>query len=181
MRMMPAFPSDFVPILITQHMPAEFTTTFAKHLDAVCNMDVREAVPGDRPQPGTVLVAPGSRHMKLVRQGMNLVVHLDGGEKVSGHRPSADVMFDSVARSCGSRAVGVIMTGMGSDGAIGITNMRQGGAWTIAQDEQTSLVYGMPKEAVKADGVDHILPLQKIPHAIAKLLLRGAKKAAVTA
>ena len=103
-------------------------------------------------------------------------MHLDSGEKVSGHRPSVDVLFNSVARSCGPRAAGVIMTGMGSDGAVGITAMRQAGAWTIAQDQETSLVFGMPKEAVKAGGIDHVLPLQKIPFAVAKLLQRGVKK-----
>jgi len=178
MEMLPAFPSDFVPILITQHMPAQFTTSFAKHLDDACSMNVREAVHLDRPQPGTILVAPGGQHMKLVRQGANLFVHLDAGPKVSGHRPSVDVLFDSVARSCGPRAVGVIMTGMGGDGAAGITRMSQAGAWTIAQDQKTSLVYGMPKEAVKAGAIDHVLPLQKIPIAVAKLLQRGAKAAA---
>ena len=180
MKMLPAFPSDFVPMLITQHMPAEFTASFAKHLDDASSMTVREAAHLDRPEPGTVLVAPGGKHMKLVRRGANLVVHLDSGAKVSGHKPSVDVLFDSVAQSCGPRAVGVIMTGMGSDGAKGITQMRQAGAWTIAQDETTSLVYGMPKEAVKANGVDHSVALQKIPRAIAKLLQRGEKKVAAT-
>ncbi len=179
-EMLPSFPSDFVPILITQHMPAQFTASFAKHLDDVCSMDVREAVQGDRPAPGTILVAPGGHHMKLVRQGASLVVRLDSGGKVSGHRPSADVMFDSIARSCGPRAVGVIMTGMGGDGAIGLGRMRNAGAWTIAQDEATSLVYGMPKEAVKAEAVDHIVPLPKIPLAVSRLLQRGVRRAPAT-
>ncbi|MFH1747999.1 MAG: chemotaxis response regulator protein-glutamate methylesterase [Planctomycetota bacterium] len=181
MAMMPAFPSDFVPILITQHMPAEFTAAFAKHLDNVCNMNVREARHGELLSQGTVLVAPGNQHMKLVRQGGQLRIQLDGGEKVSGHRPSADVMFDSVSRACGRRAIGVIMTGMGHDGADAITRMRQAGAWTIAQDQETSLVYGMPHEAVKKDGADHVLPLSKIPIAISRLLQRGPKPSPVTA
>ena len=177
MQMLPMFPSDFVPILVTQHMPAQFTPSFAKHLDDACAMDVREAVHLDRPRPGTIFIAPGSKHMKLVRQGADLYIHLDEGPRVSGHRPSVDVLFDSVARSCSPRAVGVIMTGMGADGAVGMVRMRQAGAWTIAQDESTSLVYGMPKEAVKAGGVDHVVPLQKIPLAISKLLERGVKRA----
>lgn len=177
MEMLPQFPSDFVPILIAQHMPAEFTASFAKHLNGACSMEVREAAHLDRLQPGTILVAPGSKHMKLVRRGTNLIVQLDGGEKVSGHRPSVDVLFESVARCCGPRAVGVIMTGMGSDGAASLAQMRNAGAWTIAQDQKTSIVYGMPKEAVRLDGADHIVPLPKIPYAVAKLMQRGQKKA----
>lgn len=180
MEMLPAFPSDFVPILITQHMPAEFTASFAKRLDDACSVTVREAAHLDRPEPGTILIAPGAKHMKLVRQGASLFIHLDDGPKVSGHRPSVDVLFDSVSRSCGPRSVGVIMTGMGRDGADGITQMRQTGAWTIAQDEETSIVYGMPKEAVKADGIDHIVPMPRIPYAVARLLQRGAKQPAAT-
>ncbi len=180
-KMMPAFPSDFVPILITQHMPAEFTASFAKHLGDASNLVVREAVHMDRPEPGTALVAPGGQHMKLVRSGTSLVVHLDDGPKVSRHRPSVDVLFDSVAKCCGSRAVGVIMTGMGDDGAAGITRLRQAGAWTIGQDEESSLVYGMPQVADKAGGLDHVVSLQKIPLAVSKLLNRGVKKVATTA
>ncbi len=180
-EMLPTFPRDFVPILITQHMPAQFTASFAKHLDDACSMTVREAVHLDRPKPGTILVAPGGKHMKVVRQGANLFVHIEAGPKVSLHRPSVDVLFESAARSCGARAVGIIMTGMGSDGAAGITKMRQAGAWTIAQDEPTSVVYGMPKEAVKSEGIDHVLPLQKIPYAVAKLMQRGVKPSPATA
>lgn len=174
-KMLPAFPSDFPPILITQHMPPEFTESFAKHLDAACSMTVTQAKDGDAPEPGRVLVAPGSAHMKLVRQGIKLTVRLDPGEKVTGHRPSVDVMFDSVARCCGPRAVGVIMTGMGADGALGLARMARAGAWTIAQDEETSLVYGMPKAAVAGGCVDHVLPLPKIPAAVSKLMQRGAR------
>ena len=177
MEMMPTFPSDFVPILITQHMPAAFTPSFAKHLDNICAMNVKEAQHLDRLQMGTVLVAPGSKHMKLIRQGTALVIHLEDSEKVSGHRPSADVMLSSIAKCCGSRAVGVIMTGMGGDGARGLLEMRQNGAWTIAQDAATSLVYGMPKEAVKLGGADHVVPLPKIPYAISRLMQRGGKTA----
>ncbi len=135
----------------------------------------------DRPEPGTVLLAPGGKHMRLVRRGTNLVVHLDEGAKVSRHRPSVDVLFDSVSQCCGPRSVGVIMTGMGDDGAAGITRMRQAGAWTIGQDKETSLVYGMPQEAAKAGGLDHVVPLNKIPLAVSKLLQKGVKRTPATA
>ncbi len=180
-KMMPAFPSDFVPILITQHMPAQFTKSFAKHLQDESQLIVREAAHMDRPESGTVLVAPGGKHMRLARSGTNLVVHLDEGAKVSRHRPSVDVLFDSVSQCCGPRSVGVIMTGMGDDGAAGITRMRQAGAWTIGQDKETSLVYGMPQEAAKAGGLDHVVPLNKIPLAVSKLLQKGVKRTPATA
>ncbi len=174
-KMLPAFPSDFPPILITQHMPPEFTPSFAKHLDDLCAMHVREAADGDVPEAGTVLVAPGHSHLKLVRHGINLSVQLDSGPKVSGHRPSADVMFESAARTCGPRAVGVILTGMGSDGAAGLQFMSRAGGWTIAQDEETCVVYGMPKAAMATGCIDHQLPLEKIPLAIAKLMQKGQR------
>jgi len=180
-KMLPAFPSDFPPILIAQHMPAQFTGSFAKHLDEMCSMNVREAQDGDKPAPGTVLIAPGHSHMKLKRRGIEIAVHLDAGAKVTGHRPAADAMFDSVARTYGPRAVGVVMTGMGEDGAAGVTRMSQAGAWTIAQDEASSLVYGMPKAAVAAGGIDEVVGLQEIPKAIAALMQRGTRVAAVRA
>lgn len=174
-QMLPAFPSDFPPILITQHMPPEFTPSFAKHLDAVCAMNVREAADGDVPEPGTVLVAPGHSHLKLVRCGINLSVQLDTGPKVSGHRPSADVMFESAARTCGPRAVGVILTGMGSDGAAGLQFMSRAGSWTIAQDEETCVVYGMPKAAMATGCIDHQVSLDNIPQTIARLMQKGQR------
>ena len=176
-EMLPLFPSDFVPIVITQHMPAQFTGSFAKHLNDACSMEVRQAKHMDRLENGLILVAPGGdKHMKIVRQGVNLAVNLVPGEKVSRHRPSVDVMFNSVAKACGPRSVGVIMTGMGSDGAREIVTMRKAGAWTIAQDEDSSVVYGMPKEAVKANGIDHVVTLRKIPLAISKLIQKGIKR-----
>ncbi len=177
MSMMPVFPSDFPPILITQHMPGQFTPSFAKHLDAACSMKAKEASHQDRPEPGTIYVAPGGRHMRLVRRGMNLVIELDDEPPVSRHRPSVDVLFESVARSCPTRSVGVIMTGMGDDGVVGLGMMREAGAWTIGQDQQTSIVYGMPKEAAKAGALDYTVPLSKIPLAISKLMQRGPKPA----
>jgi len=175
-KMLPAFPSDFPPILVTQHMPASFTASFAKHLDAACGMHVKEAEHAEQVTSGTIYIAPGGRHMRLVRKGVNLCVGLDDGPKVSGHRPSVDVLFSSVARTCGQRSIGVIMTGMGSDGAAELATMRRGGAWTVAQDRKTSLVYGMPMEAVKLDAADHVVALGNIPLTISKLLIGGVKK-----
>jgi len=169
-QMLPAFPSDFVPILVTQHMPAQFTGPFARHLDAVCPMRVREAGHGEPLEQGTILIAPGDRHLRLVRRGVQLFTELDGGPPVSGHRPSVDAMFSSVAKACGPRAIGVIMTGMGRDGAQGIVELAAAGAKTIAQDEQTSLVYGMPKAAADTGCVQQILSLAEIPAAIARVL-----------
>lgn len=174
-RIMPSFPSDFPPILITQHMPAEFTRSFAKHLDDACSMSVKEAEHGEKVEAGRVYVAPGGRHMRLKRRGVDLRIELDDGAAVSGHRPSVDVLFDSVAEACGPRAIGVIMTGMGADGAAGLAKMRLTGAWTIAQDEETSLVFGMPKEAIKGSAADHVVGLNNIPFGIARLMQRGCK------
>lgn len=181
MQMLPAFPSDFPPILVTQHMPAAFTPSFARHLDTACAMEVEEATHLSRVEQGHIYVAPGSRHLRLARRNAVLVLELDSGPKISGHRPSADAMFGAVARTCGPYAIGVIMTGMGSDGAEGLLRMREKGAWTLAQDEATSLVYGMPKEAAKLGAADGIVPLPEIPMTIARLLQRGPKKRPITA
>ena len=173
-EMLPAFPSDFVPIIITQHMPAQFTGAFARQLDQACAMCVKEAEDGESLAQGTILIAPGDRHLRLRRTGVGLQVALDSGPKVSGHRPSVDVMLAAAAQCCPRRCVGVVMTGMGSDGARGLAQLKQAGGRTIAQDEDTSLVYGMPKAAADAGCVDHVVPLPKIPHAIARLLNAGA-------
>ncbi len=177
-EMLPAFPSDFVPIIITQHMPAQFTKAFASQLDAVAAMRVKEAADGDKLENGMVYVAPGSHHLTLRRSGVKMTIKLDDGPKVSGHRPSADVMFRSVAEQCGGRAVGVIMTGMGRDGADGIVAMHESGIQTVGQDEQTSLVYGMPKVAAETGHLDHVVPLHQIPQAINRLLKSGNPAAA---
>ncbi|MCH8807012.1 MAG: chemotaxis response regulator protein-glutamate methylesterase [Planctomycetes bacterium] len=179
-EMLPKFPSDFVPILITQHMPAQFTPAFATHLAACCAMRVREASDGERIEHGTIYIAPGSHHLRVVRRGVNLLAKLDDGPLTAGHKPSADVMFAAVAKACGSRSIGVVMTGMGSDGAHGLSVMKQAGAKTIAQDQETSLVYGMPKVAVATGDVDHVLPLGRIPQGIARLLRSGSPAAKVT-
>jgi two-component system chemotaxis response regulator CheB len=176
-EMLPAFPGDFVPIVITQHMPVPFTAAFARHLDATCAMNVREARAGEPLQQGTILIARGDAHLCVVRRGVELVVALDAGPLVSGHRPSADVMFHSVARACGPRAIGVVMTGMGRDGADGLGALHRAGAYTIAQDEDTCYVYGMPKAAAATGEVDHIVPLSQIPVAVARLLNSGRRAA----
>ncbi len=179
MRMMPQFPSDFPPILITQHMPAGFTASFANSLNNICSVNVKEAQHLDPLKRGQVYIAPGGKHMTLVRKGVSAVVHVKDGEKVSLHKPSVDVLFDSIAATMGSRSVGVIMTGMGSDGAKGMVNMHKSGAWTISQDEETSLVYGMPQVAYKTGEVDQVAPLSGIPMAISRLMQRGRRTALV--
>ncbi|HOY02990.1 chemotaxis response regulator protein-glutamate methylesterase [Zoogloea sp.] len=161
-----ALPRVCPGIVVVQHMPEKFTGAFAQRLDALCEVEVREARHGDRVVPGRVLIAPGGRHMLLKRSGAQYVVDVVDGPPVSRHRPSVDVLFRSVARFAGRNAVGIIMTGMGDDGARGLKEMHDAGAWTVAQDEATCVVYGMPKEAVKLGAVDRILPLQDIPSAI---------------
>jgi two-component system chemotaxis response regulator CheB len=173
-EILPLFPSDFVPIIITQHMPVQFTLPFAEHLDRLCAMRVRQAETGMPLKHGTILIAAGSHHLRLVRRGVHLCAQLDDGPKVSGHRPSVDVMFNSMARSVGPRCVAVIMTGMGADGVKGIQSLRNIGAHTIAQDEPTSLVYGMPKAAVATGSVERSVPLSQIPYVAASLMERGA-------
>ncbi len=169
-QMLPAFPSDFVPILVTQHMPAQFTGPFACSLSRACAMKVREARDGEPLEPGTILIAPGDQHLGVVRRGLQLVVSLDNGPKVSGHRPSADAMFRSMAKACGPCTVAVVMTGMGRDGADGLVELAQAGAHTIAQDEETCFVYGMPKAAAETGCVEHVVSLPNIPATIARLL-----------
>lgn len=178
-QMLPAFPSDFVPVVLTQHMPAQFTGPFANHLNACCAMNVREATHGEPVQPGTVYVAPGDKHLCVVRRGATLHIALDDGPLVSGHRPSADVMFKSVAKACGPRAVGVVMTGMGRDGADGIVEMHKAGAHTVAQDEATSFVYGMPKAAAATGCVDHVVPMLNVPATVARLMTATRRHAPV--
>ena len=159
-------PADCPATLITQHMPAKFTATFAPRLNAASAVTVKEAADGDRVLPGHVYLAPGDRHMELARSGANYVVRLNDAPPVSGHRPSVDVLLGSVAGMAGNRGVGVILTGMGRDGASGLLEMRRAGAMTIGQDEATSVVYGMPKAAQEIGAVTRQLPLQKIADAI---------------
>lgn len=151
--------------VIVQHMPAQFTSEFAKRLNGLCAMRVAEARDGEEVLAGKALIAPGGRHMLLMRVGATYVVRLRDMPAVNHHRPSVDVMMHSVAKAAGANAVGVILTGMGSDGAKGLLAMRGAGAHTIAQDEHTSIVYGMPKEAAAVGGASEILPLDEIAKA----------------
>ena len=157
------FPRNSPGMLIVQHMPANFTKTFAQRLDSVCEMDVKEAKDGDTVNIGEVLIAPGDVHMVLRRSGHRYYIQLGGGEKVSGHRPSVDVMLNSVAKTAGANAIGVILTGMGSDGAKGLLNIRKTGAMTFGQDKKTSTVYGMPKVAFELGGVVKQNSLNELP------------------
>jgi two-component system chemotaxis response regulator CheB len=161
-----ALPRTAPGMVIVQHMPEKFTASFAARLNSICEIEVREARNGDRVIPGLALLAPGGKHMLLKRSGAMYHVEVLDGPLVNRHRPSVDVLFRSVAKFAGKNAVGIIMTGMGDDGARGLKEMREAGARTIAQDEKTCVVYGMPKEAVKLGAVDKILPLQNIPQAI---------------
>ena len=156
--------------VIVQHMPAQFTAEFAKRLNGLCAMRVAEAVDGDEVLAGRALIAPGGRHMLLQRVGATYVVRLKDMPAVNHHRPSVDVMMHSVAKAAGANAVGVILTGMGNDGAKGLLAMRNAGAHTIAQDEETSIVYGMPKEAAAMGGASEVLPLDKIARAACKAI-----------
>ncbi|TKB59086.1 MAG: chemotaxis response regulator protein-glutamate methylesterase [Nitrospira sp.] len=161
-----ALPPNTPPILITQHMPERFTKTWADRMNSLCRISVKEAEDGDSVLPGHALVAPGSYHMTLVRSGARYTVRINQDPPVNRHRPSVDVLFASVAQYAGANAVGVILTGMGGDGAKEMLAMKQAGAFTIAQDEASCVVFGMPKEAIKLGGVDKILPLSEIPAAI---------------
>jgi two-component system, chemotaxis family, protein-glutamate methylesterase/glutaminase len=161
-----ALPLDAPGFVVVQHMPEVFTANFAERLNQLCAVDVREARDGDRVRPGLVLIAPGNRHTLIGRNGAQYVVRVVDGPLVARHRPSVDVLFRSVAQAAGANAVGVIMTGMGDDGADGLLEMRKAGAATIAQDEQTCVVFGMPKAAIDRGAVDEVLPLQRIAHAI---------------
>lgn len=163
-----ALPRVSPGIVIVQHMPEKFTASFAARLDAVCEIEVREARNGDRVMPGRALIAPGGRHMLLKRNGAQYHVEVVDGPVVNRHRPSVDVLFRSVAKFAGRNALGVIMTGMGDDGARGLKEMRDAGASTVAQDEATCVVYGMPKEAVRLGGVERSTALQAIPAEIMK-------------
>jgi Chemotaxis response regulator containing a CheY-like receiver domain and a methylesterase domain len=160
-------PPDSPAILITQHMPAGFTRSFAQRLDNLCAVTVREAVHGERVLPGHVYLAPGGEaHMKLGRSGANYVIELETSEPVNRHRPSVDVLFYSAAEAAGKNAIGVILTGMGKDGAAGLLAMKKAGAQTLAQDEASCVVYGMPREAVALGAVDEIVPLSQMSERI---------------
>jgi two-component system chemotaxis response regulator CheB len=163
-----ALPPDAPGMLVVQHMPAGFTGAFARRLDSLARVEVKEAAHGDAVRPGRVLIAPGDQHMILRRAGSSYHVQLSAGPLVSRHRPSVDVLFRSVAQAAGASATGVLMTGMGDDGAEGMVEMHDAGAHTIAQDEATSIVFGMPKEAIQRGAVDDVLPLGAIAEAVVR-------------
>lgn len=168
-----AFPSTMPGVVIVQHMPAGFTRLFADRLNQLCAMEVKEATSGDRVLPGRILIAPGGRHMKVARSGGLYQVVCEPGETVSGHCPSVDVLMHSVAEQVGANAVGVMLTGMGADGAAGMLAMRRAGARTLAQDQATSVVFGMPKVAFERGAAERLLPIDRIPAEVMQLLAGG--------
>jgi two-component system chemotaxis response regulator CheB len=155
-------PKNSPGIVIVQHMPANFTGPFAQRLNSLCQISVKEAKDGDEVLPSQALIAPGDRHMLLRKSASRYFVEIVSGEKVSGHRPSVDALFYSVAQNAGANAVGAILTGMGGDGARGLLKMREAGAKTVAQDEKTCVVFGMPKVAIELGAVDKIAPLEAL-------------------
>jgi two-component system, chemotaxis family, protein-glutamate methylesterase/glutaminase len=157
-----AFPADAPGTVVVQHMPEVFTRAFADRLDTLCTAEIKEAADGDEVRPGRVLIAPGDRHTMLRRSGSGYVVAVTDGPLVSRHRPSVDVLFRSVAQVAGRQASGALLTGMGDDGAQGLLEMREAGALTMAQDEATCVVFGMPREAIKRGAARHVLPLDQI-------------------
>lgn len=161
-RLLGALPADSPAMLIVQHMPRAFTGAFARRLDQLCAIEVAEATDGAEVRPGLALIAPGDRHLVLVREGGRLAVRLSAEPPVNHHRPSVDVLFSSVAAVAGAQAVGVLLTGMGADGAAGLLAMRQAGARTLAQDEASSVVYGMPREALSLGAVEEVVPIDRL-------------------
>ena len=161
-------PADAPGTVIVQHMPEHFTRSFAERLNSLCKCEVKEAENNDAVIRGRVLIAPGNKHTLLKRSGSRSYVEVKYGPLVSRHRPSVDVLFRSASRYAGKNAIGVIMTGMGDDGAKGMLEMHQAGSYTIAQDEKTCIVFGMPAEAIKNGSVDTVLPLQKIAGEVLK-------------
>lgn len=168
-----ALPATSPGIVIVQHMPAYFTTSLAKRLDGLCAVSVKEAANGDSVIPGQALIAPGNYHMVLRRSGARYFIEIKDGPMVRNCRPSVDVLFRSVAKYAGQNALGVILTGMGADGAQGMGEMKEAGAMTMAQSEETCVVFGMPKEAIKSGAVDFVVPLDKIPGKIVDLVMKS--------
>lgn len=170
MTVLRTFPVNAPGTVIVQHMPANFTTSFACRLNQECAVSVKEAADGDRVIPGHVLIAPGGQHMLLQRSGANYYVSVKDGPRVCRQKPSVEVLFDSVAKYAGSNAVGAILTGMGDDGARGLLHMRNAGARTLAQDEESCVVFGMPKEAIKQGGAEVIVPLGQVTEQLIKFV-----------
>lgn len=167
-HLLESMPPDCPPIVIVQHMPGQFTAAFARRLDGLCRITVKEAAQGDRMLRGHALIAPGNRHTLLTRSGAHYGVAVRDGPLVSRHKPSVDVLFRSVAQGAGKNALGIIMTGMGDDGARGLSEMRAAGAHTLGQDEASCVVYGMPKEAMRAGAVEREVSLADLPAALLK-------------
>jgi two-component system chemotaxis response regulator CheB len=168
-ELLQALPVDCPGLVIVQHMPEKFTAAFARRLDSICAVQIKEAEDGDSVLRGRALIAPGNRHTLLKRSGARYYVEVKEGPLVSRHRPSVDVLFRSVARYAGRNAVGVIMTGMGDDGAVGMAEMRDAGATNLAQDETSCVVFGMPAEAIKHGGVHKVLPLSSLAGEVLRL------------
>jgi len=169
-KMINSFPPDIPGTVIVQHMPPVFTRMFAENLDKSSKVDVKEAENGDRIVTGRVLIAPGDSHMRVFRSGGHYLVECKPGKKVNGHCPSVDVLFDSISKNVGNNALGVILTGMGRDGADGMLEMKRTGARTLAQDEATSVVFGMPAEAFKNGGAERLVPIHQMTHTILEVL-----------
>jgi two-component system chemotaxis response regulator CheB len=163
-------PAGSPGMVVVQHMPANFTKAFADRLNGLCKINVKEARDNDSVLPGTCLIAPGNYHMLFKRSGARYYVQIKTGPMVHHQRPAVDVLFNSVAQFAGANAVGVILTGMGSDGAAGLKKMKEAGAKTIAQDEKSSVVFGMPKEAIKSGAVDRVVSLSSVSQTILDLL-----------
>ena len=171
-----ALPPDAPGILITQHMPPGFTRSFAERLDKLCRISVKEAEHGERVLPGHAYIAPGGRHLKLVKNGANYQTALSDEPPVNHHRPSVEVLFRSAALVAGPSILGIMLTGMGKDGAVAMNEMREAGAYNLAQDEASCVVFGMPREAINAGGVHQVLPLGAIaPHLMTRLALDGVR------
>ncbi len=170
-------PLDSPGILITQHMPPGFTKAFASRLDGLCKISVKEAQGNERILPGYAYIAPGDKHLVLARSGANYVTRLVDGPLVSRHKPSVDVLFDSAAESAGKNAIGIIMTGMGKDGAEGMAKMKAAGAYNFAQNEESCVVYGMPKEAIAHGGVDEVVHLNNMANKVLQHLSKNSERA----
>ena len=169
-------PSDCPGILITQHMPAGFTKSFANRLNSLCQISVKEAEGGERVLPGHAYIAPGDKHLLLARSGANYVTELSDAPPVNRHKPSVDVLFDSAALHAGKNAVGVILTGMGKDGAAGMAKMKNAGSYNFAQNEESCVVYGMPKEAIAHGGVDEVAHLNDLPKMVLNYLMANSTR-----
>ena len=165
-----SLPADFPAVMITQHMPPGFTRSYAARLDGLCRIRVKEATDGERVLPGHAYIAPGGLHLSVERSGANYIARVQDGEPVNRHKPSVEVLFKSAARVAGPNAIGVMLTGMGADGARAMREMRDAGAYCVAQDEASCVVFGMPREAIAAGAVQEVMPLLKIgPHVVEHL------------